>query len=427
METQEVKEINLLYSNWEGNIILPNASEMGIEFTQFSDFAGYLSSHLNSSLDTTKNRKFKINRINIDDYNPDTQYFYAISHPNMWLTEILDYCFPINGYLVELSNKYNNIHFIFSYEHEGDSCDTWGKLVNYINYFGMDASKFIVINNNSKIYEHKEQYSLDITVHKSNFILHSFSKVLEYVESDFKEDKEGKFFMCRNRSPKDHRISLLIKLFNDGILNEINYSYIPEKEARRANVFSVIKYLGVSFYKEHTTLINDIANHTKVDDYELEKNWINPDNNDFQSDQDPIFLVPELSTSFENSYVNIVTESLYDASHEVVHHSEKSFRPFFYYQFPIFLASPHHVKFLRTQYGFDMFDDIINHDYDYCLDDVERMNMVIEQIKIINERKDEFILFYKNNKDRFIKNREILMQVAKESKQKDVDFLWDFL
>ena len=89
--------------------------------------------------------------------------------------------------------------------------------------------------------------------------------------------------------------------------------------------------------------------------------------------------------SIENSYVNIVTESTFIDSELVVHITEKSFRPFYFYQFPIFVASHHHVKHLKEIYGFDMFEDIINHSYDDLVNHRDRFFEIIKEIKRLNE------------------------------------------
>ena len=60
--------------------------------------------------------------------------------------------------------------------------------------------------------------------------------------------------------------------------------------------------------------------------------------------------------------VNIVTESCY--LEDEIHITEKSMKPFYFYQFPLFLASYGHVKHLKERFGFDVFDDILNHSYD---------------------------------------------------------------
>jgi hypothetical protein len=76
-------------------------------------------------------------------------------------------------------------------------------------------------------------------------------------------------------------------------------------------------------------------------------------------------------------------------------------------QLPIFIATHNHVKYLRKQFDFDMFDDLIDHSYDLENDDENRMILVLNEIKRLNDNKDLVIEFYKNNKDRFQKNLDL--------------------
>ena len=134
-----------------------------------------------------------------------------------------------------------------------------------------------------------------------------------------------------------------------------------------------------------------------------------------------------MTESFKNSYFNIVTESQYESKNDNVHITEKTFRPFFYYQFPIFLASQHHIKFLKQEYDFDLFDDVINHSYDNELNDRKRMNMVVDEIKRINSNKDFYKKFYIQNRHRFLRNRHILLEGILKKKKKDFDFFWNLI
>jgi hypothetical protein len=95
-------------------------------------------------------------------------------------------------------------------------------------------------------------------------------------------------------------------------------------------------------------------------------------------------------------------------------------KPFYFYQFPIFLASYNHVKYLKDRFKFDMFDDIISHDYDDEPDNRIRMHKVITEIKRMYENKEFFMEFYKNNKERFDKNRQKVFDIY--NSKNDVNF-----
>ena len=63
-------------------------------------------------------------------------------------------------------------------------------------------------------------------------------------------------------------------------------------------------------------------------------------------------------------------------------------KPFYFYQFPLFLSSYQHVKFLKERFGFDMFDDILDHSYDNEPDERMRLVMFFNEIKRLNENKE---------------------------------------
>ena len=56
---------------------------------------------------------------------------------------------------------------------------------------------------------------------------------------------------------------------------------------------------------------------------------------------------------FKNTYINIVTETYFDFKKYDIHITEKSFKPFYYFQLPIFLAPPNHIKMMREEYDLD--------------------------------------------------------------------------
>ena len=127
--------------------------------------------------------------------------------------------------------------------------------------------------------------------------------------------------------------------------------------------------------------------------------------------------------TYENTYVNIVTESNYHF--DAVHITEKSLKPFYFYQLPIFLSSPRHVKYLRDLHGFDVFDDLINHSYDREPNMRKRFFMVLDEIKRLNKNKDKVIEFYNNNIERFEKNKQAVLNIFRSTK--DVDYFFDYL
>jgi GDP-L-fucose synthase len=65
-------------------------------------------------------------------------------------------------------------------------------------------------------------------------------------------------------------------------------------------------------------------------------------------------------------------------------------------------------------YGFDFFDDLIDHSYDAEPNNTKRMNMLFAEIKRLHENKDAVIEFYKKNKERIVANYNLLLSLYEE-------------
>ena len=99
--------------------------------------------------------------------------------------------------------------------------------------------------------------------------------------------------------------------------------------------------------------------------------------------------------TFNQSYINIITESHFDIMD--IHITEKSFKPFYYFQFPLFLASYNHIKKLKEEHDLYLFEDLIDHSYDNEPNDRKRMSMVIEEISRLSLMRNDIQNYYKSN------------------------------
>jgi hypothetical protein len=99
-------------------------------------------------------------------------------------------------------------------------------------------------------------------------------------------------------------------------------------------------------------------------------------------------ILPEMS----NALVNVITESCYEPmpgsnifeSHPQPGFTEKTYKSIMLGQLPIFVAPYHTVQTYRD-FGFDPFDDIIDHSYDLEQDPVKRLELVTNQIEHITK------------------------------------------
>jgi hypothetical protein len=254
--------------------------------------------------------------------------------------------------------------------------------------------------------EFKEKFKTNINVHTLHFIPHSSTKVLYKVGGcPFKIYKEGKFSMYFNKSPRPQRWGMLILLKHYGLLEDMNWSFVPTWHFKVDSHFlsELFDKNQVEIYKNEIEYFSNLD--IKISDYEIDKNWFNKHNEPNINLLPRWMTIPEQAENFENSYLNIITESIFFNRFGTIHITEKSFRPFYYYQFPVIMASTHHIKKMKEKYDFDFFDDLINNSYDEEFDDAKRFHMIFQEIKRLHENKNILIEFYKNNQQRFENNK----------------------
>jgi hypothetical protein len=388
--------LNLVFDKWDNESPVNNLSHLNEEI-------GYEAIKTDIYFFGMSNNICKKKFCKLSDINPYENYYYVISHYCSY-----NYLFNENVWKIseeiEYYIKHKNLKVIFLSEHE--SYMNFGfdikKISNLIDKKGLNPKQFYFINNNSLIDELKN--TTLINLYKTDFLLSQFSDaVLAYkFKIPFVEDKPF-LFLCLNRRPKTHRTGLLTLLKNNELLDSglIDWSL----------TYGLMNHPLLATYA-HQNFIDDsndekllhsyfeICSKPKLSFYETDKDWFNnPDNYAH-------FMHIE-SKSYENSYINIITESHYEIKD--IHITEKSYKPFYFYQFPIFLASYRHVEMFKKEHpDLDLFEDIINYDYDLEIDDIKRFHMVLDEIIRLSKLEKEIKNYYITNKDRFIKNHEYI-------------------
>jgi hypothetical protein len=397
--------LNLVFDKWDDNgKPIPNLiflnEKLNCEAIPNIEVGAPMHFFTNLGKDLVDNN-YEKNYCKLSDISPNENYYYIVVHycsynnlfnENEWqLSEEVEYC---------VRNK--NLKVIFLSEHESYmnlSIDV-ENLSKVIDKKELNPKQFHIVNNNSLANDIKK--NTPINLYKSNFLLELCTSSL--VENPYKipfvEDKEF-LFLCLNRRPKTHRIAILTLLKNNELLDSglidwsltyglMNHPLLATYGEQFFIDGSNDKKLLHSYY--------EICSKPKLSFYETGKDWFdNPDNY--------LHFLHIECKSYENSYINIVTESHYEIKD--VHMTEKSFKPFYFYQLPIFLASYRHVEILKKEHpDLDLFEDIINHDYDLEIDAKKRLHMVLDEIVRLSKLKKEIKNYYVNNKDRFIKNHE---------------------
>lgn len=412
-----VKTLNLVfdeYDKFSGNLI-PNISK---DYpTKNIGNPHHLIMHFID--DSSFDNKFTQKLCTFDDvYNTkDEKFYYFISHGsesiyNLFYPDDKTIKIPINDKVIYTLKNYQNFNLVFLSEHEPDGEKSFKKLHDFINENKIDGKQVCVINNNYKLLEYKRKYNSDINVHTLKFIPHSSTKVLTKIGGcDFVENKKGKFFMCFNKSPKRHRLALLCFLKKYQLIDNINWSFVPTWDSSPNSSYykEIFNNDDINFFQSEIDFFYNLK--IKRSDYEEDKNWFN-EFSEINRANFPIWLhVPEYPKNYENSYINIITESMFLDVDNNIHISEKSFKPFYYYQLPLIMATHNHIKMMREKYDLDFFDDIINHSYDDEKNQRLRLEMIVNEIKRLNDNQESVKRFYINNRDRFEKNKQKIINI----------------
>jgi hypothetical protein len=339
---------------------------------------------------------------NIDDVTTDDTFYYIINYGRDLKDVICDTFILSNKVIDCCKDKNLKILFINFHESNNNEFEVLNQLNNYISDFSLNGDNFYYINNNAKLKEYAHILNTKINVYTSTFIFDIIASKLNRNESIFKPNKEF-LFSCHNRATRRHRIETLCFLKKHDILKDTDWTYVdPDLAIKNFEPGDLTGYF--TFVADEIDYFKEIG--LKYSKYETHKtNWLQIESG--------AYIVDKITEEcFTNCYINIITETFFNSPE--IHATEKSFRAFYFMQLPIFVATYGHVQYLRKRFGFDMFDDLIDHSYDLEKNSQKRLKMVFEEIKRLNNNKKTVISFYKKNKDRFEKNLDLLQQIYKK-------------
>lgn len=356
---------------------------------------------------------------NIDDVSktPDENFYYIITKIGGYLnfTNEIDIVKTIPNEIKNCFINNENFKIIFLELNESDFEDTI-EIVDYrLKKENLNSKRIYYINANHKLENLKNKNNSEINVYTINHGQYANCQRLSFTDVTFEPDKEF-LFMVHNRALKSHRLGILCLLKKYNILDNIDWSLLRAHQIK--NLITSKGFIVDWFFKDvfneevQESLKNEVDYFSN---FEIKKskyeNDYNFDEGGHRYDHNDSYKVK----TYSNSYINITTETNF-VSPYIVHITEKTFTPFNFYQIPIFVATYQHVKYLRDMYGFDMFDDLVNHSYDDEIDNGKRLFMITDEIRRLNENPQEVKDFYKNNEDRFLKNRNIIFEILNDKK-----------
>jgi hypothetical protein len=353
------------------------------------------------------------NKCDVHDFklNKNKQYFFILSiHLLNWdiLIDLLK-CNNLFGNLLKSLLRAENVKCIFADMHESDDLNQLIELEKVLTDLQIDFESVWIFNNDSNLKEFGIRNNLKLQLEKINHLACTFPNSDFFKNFKFTEKKEtNSFFICVNNKSKPHRVLLLSYLKKNNLLDKFNYSLLGSDD----NNISEKQFLEILEKDEYDKINQEIKNI--LDNRPKLTNSENINNKDIINSGRYVYAgIVDLEDYLE-PVINITTESHYTTNS--VHITEKSFKPFSMCQLPIIVATPFHIKKMKEHYGFDFFDDVIDHSYDFELNHQKRLFMIIDEIKRLYNNKEFILEFYSKNKNRLEKNRIIIQNIQKENK-----------
>jgi hypothetical protein len=353
-----------------------------------------------------------LNYCKIEDIKTNENYFLFINHVDKIRLDIQSIKNCLENFKIKNAISNYNLKIILAAPHESpdNTIEILKILISIIKKNNWNESQFFIINNNSALSDIKKLLNSNMNFLKMNCLLRIISnnqiKPIPY-ETDIIFDKKF-IFLCLNRKPHNFRIACLAHLKNLKLLeNDItNWSSLNPFVTYCKDTDSIL-FLKKYIQLNDTNLVKnclELLKEKKLSFYEQNDNSFNTGGEWWA------YSKGNKIDTFNNSYINIVTENSFELQQYKIHITEKSFKPFYFFQLPIFLASYQHVKTMREEYNFYLFDDLIDHSYDNEIDDTKRFYMVVNEIKRLSTMREEISIYYKNNIDKLLHNHNFIKE-----------------
>ena len=213
-----------------------------------------------------------------------------------------------------------------------------------------------------------------------------------YASAKIEAAKLEKKFLCINKRSSVHRQITYRGFYNDDLLKDSYFSYLGQSgylgEINDTNSNDIIKVKAHTWVAEHwpeaARWTDPAESFVYLDDHD--KNLIDKDfsiwnsNQGFESGEtEPTWILD--AKYYQTSFCSVVIET--SPSSERINFSEKTVRAIAMGHPLILIGSQGSVKTLR-EFGFDMYDDILDHSYDQIENDVLRFRKAWDCIKKIS-------------------------------------------
>lgn len=311
--------------------------------------------------------------------------------------------------LISLARSLKNFYIVLDDTEEAYAYHSFSKVHEFVQSNQLE-NKVIYATGHlevDKIYTHwlkEKNYSSIFKVWSFNLWYHRMHDWILDCEIPVNFQK-NKWYCCMNNRPRLHRLFTIayldsLDILDDGVVsaNDRNYE-TNDGDSFEIAVSGRIPNIGIEYQKI-------IQNQIKLTSKKLP---LIVDTNDLQNKCLPNDLHPKI---YDNTLINLVTETMYYPEYNEIDESfitEKTWKVFTAGQIPVIIGPKFIVKRLRD-YGFDMFDDIVDHSYDN-LDDSERLFKAIESMQRVMATNNISSLNLKTLKRRMYNRKHFLYGV----------------
>lgn len=358
------------------------------------------------AFDITYGFKFPIFELNETDYiiwnfSINEELSYKI------LDENIDY---FNNVFKSIVSK-PNVKLVFSSTQEGVNMNKFVlKLIELKNYYKLKSNQVILITINnyfkkstneiiiiSKPYllgwwsTHYKKLTLPNIFDEGTHIASITSGVNDYIMNE-----KDSFFLLYNRNcTKTFRIQVMLWLLKTEIINSTKFSLLIKENDIDLNLLISKKQELKDLWKYYSKF-SDLP-HTTLD-------WDYPN------------TIDEPLTSKQNYFktnFSIVLESSFNS--DSLNLTEKSFKPYANCH-PFLIIGDVFVNTQLKNYGFTLYNDLIDYSFDKISDNDERLNQVLIELKRIYSLGEEHITeWYKNNIEKIKENQRVFFTYSNKN------------
>ena len=331
--------------------------------------------------------QFKINHIDIDNIDENTNYIYLIECVTQ--ESIYSGFFKLPQKVIDLINQ-DRCKVIFSYEAEGDldieyfnewyslTCKPREDEIKFSNFYVLHCELTCQKNNKTPVNFFTSTHHFDSLSFELNKIMEDNNhRQLDKFDYDFyrKEiqdidiDNKSKHFLCYLRNcGRPHRNAIASYFQHNNLWDKNNLSFL--KNSFRGDI---PKDILPKQYWSSSLELNDLPK-VELDTQKLKD--IKGFDTSFSSNW----------KHYQETFLSIVSETIYENKFKFF--SEKICKPLINLHPFILMSTPYCLKYLK-KFGFETFHPFIDESYDREENDLKRMQMIFDELDKFRNKSNE--------------------------------------